>query len=134
MIDAAARQDLGDLKKEGLFTGHYAINPYSHERIPIWIGNFVLLGYGTGAIMAVPAHDQRDFEFCREYGIAIRPVIRPVDGELAGAATMTEAFGDYGVVEESGQWSGSTSEHARMAMADYARLGGFGQPSVTFRS
>ena len=133
MIDAAARQDPGDLKKEGLFTGHYAINPFSGERIPIWIGNFVLLGYGTGAIMAVPAHDERDFEFCKEYGINIRPVIRPADGELADAATMTEAFGDYGVVEESGQWSGSTSEHARSAMADYARLGGFGQPAVTFR-
>ncbi|MGA2183995.1 MAG: leucine--tRNA ligase [Bryobacteraceae bacterium] len=133
MIDAAARQDPGDLKKEGLFTGHYAVNPYSQERIPIWIGNFVLLGYGTGAIMAVPAHDQRDFEFCTEYGIAIRPVIRPVDGPLADVATMTEAFPDYGVVEESGQWSGSTSEHARESMADYARLGGFGEPAVTFR-
>jgi leucyl-tRNA synthetase len=133
MIDAAARQDLGDLKKEGLFTGHYAINPYNHERIPIWVGNFVLLGYGTGAIMAVPAHDQRDFEFCKEYGIPIRPVIRPMDGELADAATMTEAFPDYGVVEESGQWSGSTSEHARHAMADFAQLSGFGHRSVTFR-
>jgi leucyl-tRNA synthetase len=133
MIDAAARQDPGDLKKEGLFTGHYAINPYNHERIPIWIGNFVLLGYGTGAIMAVPAHDQRDFEFCKEYGINIRPVIRPADGELADPATMTEAFPDYGVVEESGQWSGSTSDHARAAMADYARLSGFGKPAVTFR-
>jgi len=133
MIDDAARQDPGDLKKEGLFTGHYAINPYNKARVPVWIGNFVLLGYGTGAIMAVPAHDQRDFEFCKEYGIPIRPVIRPADGELADPATMKEAYPDYGVVEESGQWSGSTSEHAREAMADYARLSGFGHPAVTFR-
>jgi len=133
MIDAAARQDPGDLKKEGLFTGHHAINPYNGERIPIWVGSFVLLGYGTGAIMAVPAHDQRDFEFCKEYGIPIRPVIRPVDGPLADVATMKEAFPDYGIVEESGQWSGSTSEHARAAMADYARMNGFGKAAVTYR-
>ncbi len=83
MIDDRARRDPGDLVKEGLFTGHYAINPYSGEKVQIWVGNFVLMGYGTGAIMAVPAHDERDFEFCTRYGIPIRPVIRPVDGELA---------------------------------------------------
>ena len=65
MIDARARKDPGDIEKDGLFTGHYAIHPFSGEKVPIWIGNFVLMGYGTGAIMAVPAHDERDFEFCR---------------------------------------------------------------------
>ena len=69
MIDARASKGPGDIEKEGLPTGSYAINPFSGERIPIWIGNFVLMGYGTGAIMAVPAHDQRDFEFCNKYGI-----------------------------------------------------------------
>ncbi len=93
MIDARAAKGPGDIEKEGLFTGSYAINPFSGERVPIWIGNFVLMGYGTGAIMAVPAHDQRDFEFCKQYGIPIRPVVRPVDGALADAATMKEAFG-----------------------------------------
>ena len=87
MIDARAAKGPGDIEKEGIFTGHHAINPYSGEKIPIWIGNFVLMGYGTGAIMAVPAHDQRDFEFCNQYHIAIRPVIRPVDGALADVAT-----------------------------------------------
>ena len=77
MIDARAAKGPGDVEKEGLFTGSYAINPFSGEKVPIWIGNFVLMGYGTGAIMAVPAHDQRDFEFCKQYGIPIRPVIRP---------------------------------------------------------
>ena len=71
------------------------------------------MGYGTGAIMAVPAHDQRDFEFCKQYGIAIRPVIRPVDGTLADAATMKEAFPDDGIVENSGQYSGLPSDEAR---------------------
>ena len=64
------------------------------------------MGYGTGAIMAVPAHDQRDFEFCKQYGIPISPVIRPKDGPLADASTMKEAFGDDGIVENSGPFSG----------------------------
>ena len=91
MVDARASQDPGDIEKEGFFTGHYAVNPYSGEKVPIWVGNFVLMGYGTGAIMAVPAHDERDFEFCRKYGIPVRPVIRPVDGELAVEPGMTAA-------------------------------------------
>ena len=66
MVDARASKDPGDIEKEGFFTGHYAINPFSGEKVPIWIGNFVLMGYGTGAIMAVPAHDERDFEFCTQ--------------------------------------------------------------------
>ena len=76
------------MEKEGVFTGRYAINPFSGERIPIWVGNFVLMGYGTGAIMAVPAHDQRDFEFARKYGLPVRVVIQPegapLDGETPG--------------------------------------------------
>src|SRR5580700_10978376 len=110
MIDSRAAKGPGDIAKEGLFTGKYAINPFSGDRVPIWIGNFVLMGYGTGAIMAVPAHDQRDFEFCTQYGIPIRPVIRPVDGTLAEAATLKDAFPDDGVVENSGQYSGLPSE------------------------
>jgi len=88
MVDARASKDPGDIVKEGFFTGHYAANPFSGERTPVWVGNFVLMGYGTGAIMAVPAHDERDFEFCTQYGIPIRPVIRPVDGELAKPEDM----------------------------------------------
>ncbi|MGP8244143.1 MAG: leucine--tRNA ligase [Bryobacteraceae bacterium] len=133
MVDARSSRDLGDAEKEGFFTGHFAVNPYSGEQVPIWIGNFVLMGYGTGAIMAVPAHDERDFEFCRKYGIPIRPVIRPADGALAREPGMTEAFLDYGVVENSGPWSGLASEEARTKMAALAREKGFGQPAVTFR-
>jgi leucyl-tRNA synthetase len=131
MIDSRARQDPGDIKKEGLFTGLYAINPFSGERVPVWIGNFVLTGYGTGAIMAVPAHDERDFEFCTTYGIPIRPVIRPVDGALP--ASVTEAFTDDGIVENSGEWSGLPSAEARRRMAEKARAEGFGEPAITYR-
>ena len=133
MIDARAAKGPGDVEKEGIPTGHYAINPYSGEKIPIWIGNFVLMGYGTGAIMAVPAHDQRDFEFCKQYGIPIRPVIRPVDGTLADAAEMKEAFPEDGIVENSGPYSGLPSEEARRVMSARAEKEGFGKAAVTFR-
>ena len=133
MVDARANQGPGDVLKEGFFTGHYAVNPYSGEQVPIWVGNFVLMGYGTGAIMAVPAHDARDFEFCRKYGIAVRPVIRPADGELAVEPGMLEPYEEYGVVANSGSWSGLSSEEARRKMAAFAEENGFGKAAVTFR-
>ena len=83
MVDSRANRDPGDVDKEGFFTGHYAVNPYSGEKVPIWVGNFVLMGYGTGAIMAVPAHDERDFEFCRKYDIAGASRHPPRRGPLA---------------------------------------------------
>jgi leucyl-tRNA synthetase len=133
MVDARANRDLGDIEKEGFFTGHYAVNPFNGEKVPIWVANFVLMGYGTGAIMAVPAHDERDFEFCRKYGIAVRPVIRPVDGALPVEPGIEEAFTEYGIAENTGQWSGLTSEEARRQMAAYAKEKGFGEPAITFR-
>ncbi|MGI8992126.1 MAG: leucine--tRNA ligase [Bryobacteraceae bacterium] len=133
MIDARAGQGPGELVKEGFFTGQYAVNPFSGERIPVWVGNFVLMGYGTGAIMAVPGHDQRDFEFCGKYGIPVRPVIRPVDGALAQPAHMREAFGGDGILENSGEYTGLTSEEARRRMAARAEREGFGKASITYR-
>jgi len=137
MVDARARvpsgRDPGDIEKEGFFTGRHAINPFSGEQLPVWVGNFVLMGYGTGAIMAVPAHDERDFEFCRKYGIAIRPVIRPVDGELAIEPGMKEAFVEDGIVENSAPWSGLPSHEARRQMSAFAERQGFGKAAVTFR-
>jgi leucyl-tRNA synthetase len=132
MLDAAARKDPGDLEKEGLFTGHHAIHPFSGEKVPIWIGNFVLMGYGTGAIMAVPAHDERDFEFCQTYRIPIVPVIRPDDGPLSGVP-VKEPFTEYGIVENSGEWSGLNSRDARKKMAAFAKANGFGEEAITFR-
>lgn len=133
MAESQARKDPGEVEKEGIFTGKYATNPFSGEKLPIWIGNFVLMGYGTGAIMAVPAHDQRDFEFCKKYGIPVRPVIRPVDGEIADPSTMKESFGDDGILENSGEYSKLTSADARARMGAKASRGGFGDPSTTFR-
>ena len=133
MAAAAATKRPDDLEKEGFFTGRFAINPYSGEEIPIWVGNFVVMTYGTGAIMAVPAHDQRDFEFCRKHGLPIVPVIRPTDGELASEETMSEAFAEYGVVENSGRFSGLASKDAIERMSAFAEEEGFGQAAITFR-
>ena len=133
MIRARATGNPADVEKEGVDTGRYAINPYNGERVPIWIGNFVLMEYGSGAIMAVPAHDQRDFEFCRKYGIPIRPVIRPVDGPLADEPTMEEAFEGYGVVENSPPFSGLASEEAKEKMNAWAKERAFGEAAVTYR-
>jgi len=132
MIDELGRKGPGDVAKAGLFTRHTALNPFSNERIPIWVGNFVLMGYGTGAIMAVPAHDERDFEFCRQYGIQVRPVIRPIDGQLDNGATMKAAFTGDGVMENSGPYSGLTSDDGRRKMAADAEARGIGNASVTF--
>ena len=91
------------------------------------------MSYGTGAIMAVPAHDERDFQFCRAYGIPIAPVIRPSDGALADASAIDKPFTAYGVVEKSGDWSGLTSEQARKQMTAFASENGFGVSSITYR-
>ena len=129
MIDARAAKGPGDLEKEGLPTGKFAINPFSGERTPVWLANFVLMGYGTGAIMAVPAHDQRDFEFCQQYGLPIRSVIHPKDGEAIIGAPYTE----YGIVQDSGSFTGLSSEEARRVMAVKAERDGFGKSAITFR-
>ena len=133
MIDVRAAQGPGDVAKDGFDTGLHAVNPFNGERIPVWAASFVLMGYGTGAIMAVPAHDERDFEFCNKYGIKVVPVIRPVDGALPDAASMQQANGDYGIVENSGRWNGMASADARKAMATHAEKNGFGKAAITFR-
>jgi leucyl-tRNA synthetase len=142
---AAARQAIGRLRgqdrrarlagqveKEGVFTGRYAVNPFSGERIPIWVGNFVLMGYGTGAIMAVPAHDSRDFEFARKYGIDVRVVIQP-EGRTLDGATMPESYDGPGKTVNSGPFDGLDSDEAIRRMAEHAKEKGFGQPTVTYR-
>lgn len=131
MIDERERRGPEDTTKEGFSTGQFAVNPYSGERVPIWVGNFVLIGYGTGAIMAVPAHDERDFEFCTQYGISIRPVIRPTDGPLP--VDPKEAFTEYGIVEGSGEFSGLASADARQKMNAKAEREGFGKGAITYR-
>ncbi len=122
----------GQVEKEGLFTGRYATNPFSGERIPIWVGNFVLMGYGTGAIMAVPAHDDRDFEFARKYGLRVHPVIQPPTGALDGA-TMTEPYTGPGVVTGSAEFNGLTSDVAVEKMIAHAQAKGFGAAKIAYR-
>jgi leucyl-tRNA synthetase len=128
MIDSSARQDPGNIQKLGLNTGRFAIHPFNGAQVPVWIGSFVLMGYGTGAIMAVPAHDERDFEFCTEYQIPIVPVIEPADGTAADLP-----YCDYGVVRNSGEWSGLLSAEARRKMAAFAKENGFGNETITYR-
>ncbi len=120
-----------EAEKKGVFTGHYAINPYTKEQVPIWVANFVLMEYGTGAIMAVPAHDQRDFEFASKYHIPIRQVIQPADG--AAVDLSKGAFVDYGVTINSGPFSGLSSIEAMGQMVRYARQHGFGEKTVSYR-
>ncbi len=129
--DRRARLE-GQVEKDGVFTGRHATNPFNGERVPIWVGNFVLMGYGTGAIMAVPAHDERDFEFARKFGIPVRPVIRPAAGALDGAS-MAEAYVGPGVVENSGPFDGLSAEEALATMAAHAETKGFGKATITYR-
>ena len=128
--DAAERTG-ENAPKEGVFTGAEAVNPYTGEKVPVWIANFVLAGYGTGAVMSVPAHDQRDFEFAKKYRLPIRVVIQPAKGErIPGAEVLEKAFTEDGLVEASGRFSGLPSARAREAMAEEARAKGFGRPTV----
>ena len=128
-------EDLETADKVGFFTGRYATNPFSGEKIPIWVGNFVLMEYGTGAIMAVPAHDERDFEFCRKYGLPVRVVVQPTDGETFSGETMTAAFDEHenGTLVNSGPYNGLTVDDAIDAMAAHATAKGFGKRETTYR-
>ena len=123
----------GEIEKEGFFTGRYARNPFTEERIPIWIANFVLGEYGTGAVMSVPAHDQRDLEFARKYSLPIKVVIHP-DPALGQASTTVEtAFDDYGRLVDSGEFTGLTSEVALVRMGEWVEKQGIGKRTVQFR-
>jgi leucyl-tRNA synthetase len=125
--------DMATAEKEGFFTGRFAVNPFSGEHLPIWVGNFVLAEYGTGAIMAVPAHDQRDFEFARKYQIPFLVVVQPTEGASLRAAQMTEAYADYGRLVDSGPYSGLSSQEAIEQMAADAAKKGFGGSETSFR-
>ena len=127
----------GQIEKEGFFTGRYALNPFTGRAVPIWVANFVLGEYGTGAVMAVPAHDERDFEFARKYGLPIRVVIQPETAEPAtvpiSVDTMDTAYVDYGKLVDSGPYSGLHSQEALGVMADRAEQAATGQRTVQFR-
>jgi leucyl-tRNA synthetase len=118
--------------KEGAFTGRYCVNPVTQEEIPIFVANFVLFDYGTGAIMAVPTHDQRDFEFAKKYGLKLRVVIQPTDAEL-DEDSMTEAYVDEGVLVNSGPFNGQRNLSALDSIADFLESKGWGHKTVNFR-
>jgi leucyl-tRNA synthetase len=124
--------DVGAIDKHGVDTGHFAINPYNGERVPIWVANYVLLDYGTGAIMSVPAHDERDFEFATKYGIAIRRVIAPVDPTAEGAEQLPLITED-GLLVNSGEYDGLTFAAAQKKLQEVAARGGYGEAKVIFR-
>ena len=113
-IQAARQSDIDrealDKEKTGVFTGSYAINPVNGEKIPIWIADYVLMTYGTGAIMAVPAHDQRDFEFARKFGIEIRVVIQPDDMPALDGASMPASVPASGTMVNSGPLTGTSAD------------------------
>ncbi len=121
-----------DKDKEGVFTGRYCINPFNGDKVPIYVANFVLMEYGTGAVMAVPAHDQRDFEFARNYDIPVKVVINPEDRELDGD-TITEAYTEPGILTSSGEFSGTASEEAKKKIVDYAEAKKIGKGKVNYR-
>ena len=131
-------------EKLGINTGQLAINPFNGELLPIWVANYVLMDYGAGAVMSVPAHDERDFQFAQKYTLPIRQVIAPIvhgqQSEPADQAPggdqsmeMKNAFVDYGVLVNSAEWSGLLSQDAVREMAEYASEKKFGGPAVTYR-
>src|SRR5215469_7903303 len=144
-------EDIATADKAGFFTGRYAVNPFNGERIPIWVGNFVLMEYGTGAIMAVPAHDERDFEFATKFGLPIPIVVERLaktesawrkassegtklqDSALAVGDGVSALFTEYGVSVNSGPYSGLRSEQAIERMAADAEARGFGKKETIYR-
>jgi leucyl-tRNA synthetase len=129
----AAREtdDFGNIEKKGVATGKTAVNPFNGETLPIWVANYILADYGTGAIMSVPAHDERDFEFAQKYGLAVKRVVAPnVDtDELA----LPYGGEDDAVLMDSGEWTGESVLEAQEKMARFAEESGFGKKTTTYR-
>jgi len=129
--------DIGEIEKHGVNSGRWAVNPYNGEKVPIWVANYILMDYGTGAIMSVPAHDERDHDFAKKYGLEIRQVIAsdPDSGTAQGEVDVQKAAFTTtdGVLINSGSFTGLGCEEAIGKMAEYARQQGFGKPTVTYR-
>lgn len=157
MVSAAERAD-DSTKKEGIFTGYHVTNPYNGDSVQLWVTNYVLMEYGTGAVMAVPAHDQRDFDFAKAYGLSIKVVIQPkcsqtadqgrsalptdsgvglgvpaAPSALLDAATMTEAFVEEGLMVNSGPFNGRENQTTIRDVTQLAKDKGFGEFTTTYR-
>jgi leucyl-tRNA synthetase len=127
--------DIGEIEKHGVNTHRFAINPYSGEKVPIWVANYILMDYGTGAIMSVPAHDERDYDFAKKYKLEIRLVILPIsnDAEDTVAEPPLPFTAHQGVLINSGPYGGISCEDAIKKMSAYAEKNGFGKATVTYR-
>jgi leucyl-tRNA synthetase len=130
--------DVGDIEKRGVFSGRYAINPFNREKVPVWVANYILMDYGTGAIMSVPAHDERDYEFAKKYGLEIRVVILPRrQGEPPAAGEDDTALLPYtgtdSLLLNSGPYNELSCEEAMKRMAQDAEKSGFGKAAITYR-
>ncbi len=130
-MDRMARQS-DTLEKEGVFTGAYCLNPFTGDQIPIWLGNFVLAEYGTGAVMAVPAHDQRDFDFAKKYGMKLKAVIS-ADGHDLDVNTLEAAYTDAGIMINSGEFSGQSNEEGKAKIIASLESKGKGKQTVNWR-
>jgi leucyl-tRNA synthetase len=127
-----AKRGAEEGEKEGVFSGAFCMNPFTEEKIPIYLANFVLMEYGTGAVMAVPAHDQRDFEFAKKYHLPIRVVIQPKDHPLR-AEELSEAYVDEGVMVHSGPFTGLTNNNGKEKIAAYLEEKGWGKKTLRYR-
>ncbi len=127
--------DIGEIEKHGVFTGRYAINPFNSERVPVWVANYILMDYGTGAIMSVPAHDERDYEFAKKYGLEIRLVILPMSGDPdeTVAEPALPFVGHEGMLVNSGRYNRLACDEAIRVMSAYAEENKFGKATVTYR-
>lgn len=143
-VDAMGTVSADEAEKEGISTGVFVTNPFNDEQLPVWVANYVLIEYGAGAVMSVPAHDERDFEFAQRYSLPIHQVVAAIthDQEPGGfepglgedqSIEMKHAFTDYGMVVNSGEWSAKLSEEAMKEMAAHAEAKGFGGAGITYR-
>jgi len=128
----AAEKLRAEREKRGVFTGRHAVNPVTGTKVPIWVANFVVAEYGTGALEAVPAHDERDFEFARAYGIPVKVVVDPPEGPL-DEASMTQPYTGEGTTRDSGPYSGLPTPEARRRIIAAAEAAGYGKGAVQFR-
>jgi leucyl-tRNA synthetase len=127
--------DIGEIEKHGVFTGRYAINPFNQEKVPIWVANYILMDYGTGAIMSVPAHDDRDYDFAKKYKVEIRLVVLPISNDPEETVTepVLPYIGHDGMLVNSGPYSGLECIEAIKKMSAFAEQNGFGKATVTYR-